>query len=385
MNVVGLVAERELRDAFRSRAYWVIMAILFIGSLAVVVVPRLVTQDETHDVGVAGDAPSTVVERLEGLAEAFDVGLEVEQLHGRGDAIEAVRTERLEAALVFGPDGPVLVRRVGTSETLVAIAGQAAAAAMSQQRLVDAGLDAAVAREALDAPPPAELTVDGDRPARTNIAYGVSFMLYVMLLFGGMGVATGVAVEKSTRIAEVLVTTVRPTHLLAGKVLGIGLSTFLLLLIGLIPFLAAMGAGELSVPAGAVGDVVAGFGWFVLGFAMYAIGFGVLGALVDRQEDLGSAVAPFSILLVLSLGVAMHGRNAPDSLPVVVGSLFPLSAPIVMPVRLAGGGASAVEVVLAIVLCLLTIALLVRVGGAAYHRALLRGGRRLRLAEVLRA
>jgi ABC-2 type transport system permease protein len=382
---VLLVARRELTETFRSRSYWVTMAVLLLAVAAGVVVPRLFDASTSYDLGLAGPAPDGIDQDLQGLAAAFDADLVVVALDDLAAAVAAVDGGEVDAAVVFGDDGPTLVRRAGTADALLAVAGQATVSASVRERLGAAGLDAAAAQEVLATPPPQELTVDGDQPGRSAAAYFLSLVLYLALLMGGMGVAQGVAVEKSSRIAEVLVATVRPAHLLAGKVLGIGTSTVLLLLAGAVPASLAVVVGAIDLPSVAVLDLLGGVGWFVLGYAIYATGFAALGALVDRQEDLGAAVGPAMVPLILAYFAAFQAQAAPTSTLARVTSIFPLSAPIVMPVRIAEGVVEPVEVVAAIVSGLVAFLLLVRVAGAVYQRALLRGGRRLSLREAFRS
>jgi len=383
VNHLWLVMQRELRETFRSRIYWVTMALLVAGVAAAIVVPRLLESDARYDLGLVGGAPAGIEDDLHSLAAAFDVDLDVVAFDDRTAAQRAVHDDDVDAALVFDPDRTTLLRRSGTSGTLTALAGQAAASASARERLVDAGLAPHVAADALATPPPTEVTVDDDQPGRSAVAYFVSLMLYMALFIGGVSVASGVAVEKSSRIAEVLVTTVRPSRLLAGKVLGAGTTTMLLLLAAAIPFSVAVAVGAVDVPTTTIGDVASGLGWFVLGYAIYATGFAALGALVDRQEDLGGAIGPLSASLVLSYLAAMQAQSAPGSVLARITSMFPLSSPVVMPVRIAEGAAHIGEVTVAVLLGLAAAVLLTRIGGTVYRRALLRGGRRLRLTEVL--
>ena len=381
---IRLVAGRELQETFRSRSYWITSAVLLVAVAAGIILPRLFDGGSSYDLGLAGDPPPGIEEDLQALAEAFDTELEVVPVADRAEAIRVVDGDDVDAALVFDGGGATLVRRAGTSDTLIALAGQATVSSSVRAGLDDAGLDPATAQSVLATPPPTELTVDDDQPGRSAAAYFMSLLLYFALLMGGMGVAQGVAVEKSSRIAEVLVATVRPAHLLAGKVLGVGLSTLLLLLTAAVPFSVAVAVGAIDLPSVAALDILGGVGWFVLGYAIYATGFAALGALVDRQEDLGAATGPAMVPLVLAYFASFQAQSAPESLLARITSLFPLSSPIVMPVRIAEGVVEPIEVVAAIVLGLLAFLLFVRVGGAIYQRALLRGGgRRLTLREAL--
>lgn len=384
MRHVWLVAGREVRETFRSKAYWISMGLLLAGLAAAIVLPRLLGSEPSYDVGVAGDVPAGATDQLASIARSADVELDLVALDDERAATRAVEGGDLDAALLFG-DGPTtLVRQSRTSETLVGLTVQASTQIDAARRLADAGLDAEEATEVLAARPPVERVVDDGQPGRSSVAYGSGLVLYLALLLGGMGVATGVAVEKSTRVAEVLVTVVRPAHLLAGKVLGSGATTLLLVLAAAIPVTTAIAVGAIDVPSAAALDVVTSVGWFVLGFATYATGFAALGALVDRQEDLGGAVGPLTSALILSYLATFQVQQAPDAPFAVALSIFPLSAPMIMPVRISEGAASVPEVIIAVLVGLATLALLVRVGSTVYRRALLRGGRRLGLIEVLR-
>jgi ABC-2 type transport system permease protein len=250
--------------------------------------------------------------------------------------------------------------------------------------LAGSGLDEPTIVAALAPTPPTEVRVDAEQSGRLGVAWVTGLVLYLAIFMGGMGVAQGVAIEKATRIAEVLVTSVRPSVLLAGKVVGLGVSTLLIVLAGAVPFAVAIAGGWVDVPSAAALDVLSGIGWFVLGFTIYATAFGALGALVDRQEDLGAAVGPVSTILVLSYIATIQAAGDPGSTLARVLSIVPFSAPMVMPVRVGAGSATAVEVLAAVGFGLVTIAVLARVGGVIYRRALLRGGQRLKLSHVLR-
>jgi ABC-2 type transport system permease protein len=384
MNHVWLVAGRDLREAFRSKAYWVTMALLLVGVGASIVLPRLLQSDPSYDLALTGEVPAALEDDLAAIADALDVELDVRTVDDVAAAERSVRDGEVDAALAFADDETTVIRRSQSSETLVGLAGQAAVSSSAGERLAEAGLTPAEAAEVLSIPPPTERTVDDEQPGRSGVAYATGLVLYLALFMGGMGVASGVAVEKSTRVAEVLVTTVRPAHLLAGKVLGVGASTLLLVLAGAVPFAIAIAQGAIDVPQAAALDVLGAVGWFILGYAIYAMGFAALGALVDRQEDLGGAIGPVTTALVLSYFATFQAQGDPDSTLAVVTSIFPLSSAMVMPVRIAEGAASLLEVALAIGVGLATFALLVRVGGTIYRRALLRGGRRLKVREVLR-
>jgi ABC-2 type transport system permease protein len=196
-------------------------------------------------------------------------------------------------------------------------------------------------------------------------------------------VAEGVAQEKGTRVMELLVCRVRPRELLAGKVLGIGL-------VGLGQMLLALSAGAIGiaalgtvdVPAAVPAALAAAVLWFALGYAFRSVAFAAVGALVSRAEDLQAAVAPLTWTMLACALVAPVASDFPDEWFIRVASQFPLTAPFVMPVRIAVGNVPAWEVALAAAITAAATYGLVRLGGAIYSGALLRTGARPRLRDV---
>lgn len=383
MRHIKLIAGRELTEAFRSKGYWVTVAVFVLLVAAAIVVPRFFDSETTYHVGLAGDVPAGLTDDLEALVAAFDANLETSTYPDRDAAVEVVSDDEIDVALVFEADEAFLIRRDLSSDTLVGIVNQVAVSASARNVLVDAGLDTTTINTALAPAPPTEIRVDAEESGRLGIGWATGLVLYLAIFMGGMSVASGVAIEKSTRIAEVLVSTVRPTHLLTGKVLGVGLSTLVIVLAGAIPFAAAIVAGWVDVPSAAAIDVVAAVGWFILGYGIYAVAFGAMGALVDRQEDVGTAVGPLSTIVVLSYLGTIVAAGDPNGLVSRIISIIPFSAPMVMPVRIAAGSATWGEVALAVGVGIVTFLVLARVGGVIYRRALLRGGQRLKLRHVL--
>jgi ABC-2 type transport system permease protein len=211
-------------------------------------------------------------------------------------------------------------------------------------------------------------------------------VLYSLLILFAQFVAQGVVEEKSSRVVELLLATMRPWQLLAGKILGLGV-----LGLGQIAVIAAIGIGGalafdvVELPGELVGTVLWLLFWFVLGYALFASLFAVAASLVSRQEDLGSVLTPASLVLVAGFIVAIQAASDPESTLAVVTSYVPGLSPMVMPVRQAAGDVALWEVAVAVLLMLVAIALVVRLGGRVYSGALLRTGGRTKLKEALRA
>jgi ABC-2 type transport system permease protein len=126
--------------------------------------------------------------------------------------------------------------------------------------------------------------------------------------------------------------------------------------------------------------------WFVIGYTLYSTMFAVLGALASRMEEASNATTPVSLL---ATGVYLVGLlvvpNDPDGTIARIGTLFPPSAPMIVPLRAAFGAIEPWEAILAAVLALATIWGLFVVGGRVYSGAVLRIGGRVRLRDAWRA
>jgi ABC-2 type transport system permease protein len=213
----------------------------------------------------------------------------------------------------------------------------------------------------------------------------VAIVLFISLQIYGIQVGQGVAEEKESRIVEILLATVRPGQLLAGKVVGVGLVGLLqLAIIGAVGLLLIARTHVVSIPAVGAGVIVGGLLWFVLGFALYAVLLAAAGSLVSRVQDVQLASLPIimalSVAYVVSLVVVLPD---PNSLAGTVLSLVPFLAPVAMPARMAAG-APAWQVGLAVVLTLATIGAAIWLASRIYANSVLRIGARVGFGEALR-
>ena len=238
-------------------------------------------------------------------------------------------------------------------------------------------------------------TVEALQPASQSgyegPAYGIS-MVMISLLLGalissGSIIAMGVVEEKTSRVVEILLATIKPTQLLAGKVLGIGvygLFQIVVLAGALAGALAALGlTADIEVNIGA--SLALLIVWFLLGYALFALLFGGFAALVSRQEEIGSVTTPLMFLLFVPYYTTLFVvPGDPDSTVVRVLSQIPFFAPFMMPARDAFGAVAGWELALSMGIALLTIPLLVWVAARVYQRGVLHTGGRMKLAEALK-
>ena len=125
--------------------------------------------------------------------------------------------------------------------------------------------------------------------------------------------------------------------------------------------------------------------WFVMGFAFYAGLFAVSGSLVSRMEELQNALVPINLIIFVSFFVSIGALQDPDSTMAIVASVVPFSAALAMPVRIALGTATPVQVALSIGLLLAGTAALVPLSARLYSGAVLKTGSRVKIRDAWRS
>jgi ABC-2 type transport system permease protein len=379
--IVGLVAAREASTRLRDKNFVIgsiVMVVLLLGILGFQVAANS-GADEAR-IGVVGET-GAFESSLNTQADAMRIDLTVVPLDDDAAARTAVEAEDVDAAVVdASAEGARLLVRE-PDDRLQALVGGALTNAAVAQQLADAGVQ-------LEMP---ELTVTSlsraasDGQAVVVALVGVS-MLYGLLILFAQFVAQGVVEEKSSRVVELLLSTIKPWQLLAGKLVGLGLLGLgQMALISVLGVTGALAFDLVDVPGALIGTVVTVVCWFVLGYAFYASVFAAAASLVSRQEDLGSVIAPTSMLLVVSFIIAIQAASSPAGTLATVTSFVPGLSPMVMPVRMAAGEAAIWEVAVSALLMLVAIVVVVRLGGRIYAGALLRTTGKVKLREALRA
>jgi len=191
--------------------------------------------------------------------------------------------------------------------------------------------------------------------------------------------------EKSTRISEVLLAVLRPSQVLVGTVVAVGTVTLVQLLVLAAPLAVAVQVTDnIGLPPVAAGDFALAVAWFLLGFMLYAFLFAAAAALVDKITEVSSAILPVTMILLISYMLSITVVTSdPGGRWSLAASMFPLSAPLAMPIRWASGEVPIYQLVLAMALTAATAVLLVSVASSIYRRALLITGRRVRLREMI--
>lgn len=380
-----LVARREFVERVREKGFVVSTAVTLAILVAFIVLTAVFNRGATFDLAVVGDGSRPLAEQAAAVASTLEIEVMLRDLDGEAAAEDALRAGDIDAAVI---DGERIVVKADPPAELVAVIQGVSVSERSRAALLGAGLSPEDVRSVLDQRPlPVRSLepVDDERRANSNVATIGVIALYGQILGFGYWVASGVVEEKSSRVVEVLLATLRPSQLLRGKILGIGLLGLVqLLLIGVVGLVTAQLVGSLDFPSGALATVGVVLAWFVVGYFLYAGLFAVAGSIVTRQEDLQTTMTPLTLVMVASFFIGLTAVGDPSSTLATVASFLPFSAPLVMPSRIVLGEVSVVEVVVSAALAIGVTIALVPIATRVYSRAVLQTSR-VRLRQVMRA
>ncbi len=385
----GLVAGREIRERMRGRLFRVVTLILFAAVAAAVVIPTIHTATTTSQtVGVVPGSTSLDTE-LRGLAN--DVGLSVTIVHESdvSHARAALSAGRL-AMVLDGTENILVNDPVSASDTS---AGARFVRAVSvtlgaQRAFAQAGLTPQQAATVGRAKPLAVESIHPAKQVRTTAE--ATALLGVVLVFIVLNqyltwTLMGVMEEKASRVVEVLLATVRPIQLLAGKVIGIG-AVALVQAVALVAFALVLAAavGSSLVQGAAPLVVAATLTWLVLGYAFYSWLYAAAGSLAERQDQVQSVALPLSAPLIFGYVVSLAGASSGNpSLLLKVLAYLPPTAPFAMPTLIGFGAATWWQFLLSVAVTLVCTVGVALVAARVYRTAVLQTGRRVRLRELV--
>lgn len=408
MTPVWAVIRREYLQRVRSK--WFVLSTLGVPVLilAAVFLPAffgaggergrrtVLLVDETdvlaERVAAALDETGLLVERLPAGEELGALSRRVTE--GEAEGVVVLDGETLERGRVryLAGSAPSPVRRVALRQAVV----QAAL----EHRLEGEGVDIA----ALLSGGELDVQVLGSEgegmqdPAFLSV-YGGTFLLYMVVLLYAVSVMRSVLEEKTNRIVEVVISSMRPWHLMLGKILGVGAVglTQLLVWLALGTFIAAVGLPALVAarPELARLENVEAFlpglrylGLFLVfflgGYFIFSSLYAAVGAMCNTDQEAQQAQTPLVFLLVAPVVLLVGVMQAPSTPASVALSLVPFFSPILMFARAALGAAPAWQVGLSVVLMGLTVVGVAWVAGRIYRTGILMAGKRPTLPELWR-
>lgn len=250
----------------------------------------------------------------------------------------------------------------------------------------------------LEKPINLEIKYLSETPARNPEAVETFFFPYIIalvfyiIIFGSSSLLlNSVTEEKQSRVIEILMTSITPLQMLAGKVVALGAA-------GILQMVAWAGIGtSLYSLAGrdsallenlgeiSTGLIIWGIVYFVLGFAIYATLMAGLGALVTNLREASQASIVIMLPLIAPLVFTSALASRPNSSLSVAFSLFPLTAPVSMPMRLSAGIVPVWQILLSIVLLIGAAILVIRSVAGMFRAQHLLSGQAFRLGLFFKA
>ena len=222
----------------------------------------------------------------------------------------------------------------------------------------------------------------------------ITMVIFFAVYYYGYGVAMSVAQEKTSRVMETLVVSAKPSRILLGKCLAMGvlgllqLSAFLI--VGalswslLIPADFTIAGMPLSLSAFTLPTALLTLVYFLLGYALYAVINSVCGATVSRAEDLSSAMMPAILISMVSFYAAYIVMFLPSEGIKRIVTYIPFTSPFIMPYRLLNDTVSSLDIAVSLLLLLVSILLVALASVRIYSASVLRYGQRIRLKDMFR-
>jgi len=419
MSKIWVVVRREFLSRVKTKWFVISTVLGPVFMAAFVLLPMLMATQGGRERSIAvvdmseAGFGQTVTDLLNGPAPVRAVRVET--------AVADVEQVADSLALVVGRkelDGFLLISDETVQDGRVEYRGSNASAQMDMEilrrilekatlteRLKARGVDPQLVAEATIQLNMRTVTVRGGEATEQTgeatflLAYFMWFLLYLAILLYGVQVLGAVVEEKTTRIVEVLVSSLKPFQLLAGKVLGVGAVGLFQLLVWAVTarllftqreliagFFGFQGSAQaFSLPDVPIDTIVVLLVYFVLGYFLYAAMFAAVAATSSTEAEARQAQAPVTMLLVIPAVISLMAMiTEPDGGLFVALTLIPLSSPIAMPGRWVVSDVTVAELVASVLLLVAALGMVTWIAGRIYRTGILMHGKRPGAREILK-
>jgi len=380
-----LIARREIAERSRAKSFRIVTVVLMLAVAAAVVIPALVGHHQkTEKVGVLGASDPAITRAALEAGRVTGNRVSVAPVASLDVAHRLLRAGTLAAVVADGRE--VLIKQQpisGTSSSSATFPGALAQLVVLERRLAPGTAASALTGGT-------GLPVRGVQPPPRSVAsrftaLGVNLLIYIVIFFYGMRITQAVGEEKTSRVVEVLLATVRSTQLLTGKLIGFAAIALAQMLAAGVAFaVLAVAVGSHAIRGSAGGVVLVGALWLVLGFGLYCSAFAAAGSMITRQSDAPNAALPLLIPLIVAYSLSNSALFGGSSSFFHVLAFIPWTAPIAMTTMFAVGAAPVWQVLVSALLCIVATVGTAKLAGVVYQRSVMRTGARVKLRQVLR-
>ena len=410
MHNVWLIAKREYLEQVRGKAFkitTIVIPLVFVGIFTLIYVAGKNSGTGKH-IAVASSDPVLAGKVQQQLSSDKDAQMTVEVVAPASDADRRQLADRIDKKQLDGylwlqtaagrsqASGTYESRTSGDFSTIARLTDAVTRAAM-QQQLAARGLSAGDIDSLTKEVKIRTLQVQNGKTSSSSAmgtfwaAYVMAFLLSFTVVMYGMNVGRSVIQEKTSRIFEVMLASVKPEEMLAGKLVGIGS-------VGITQIGIWIAAASLFAGSALAGKLMSGdmafhvapveivlFGvYFLLGYLLYSALFAGLAATVSTEQELQQYSPLAAVPIWLSFGMITFIVSNPNSVWSVAISMFPPCAPITMFLRMASQFPPAWQIAVSILLMILTIFLVLWIASRIYRVGILMYGKRATLPEMLR-
>jgi ABC-2 type transport system permease protein len=418
MSEMMLIVQREFLERVRTKAF-VLGTLLFpVLMLVMIVLPTLLDRGGSERrIVLVDEAPGTVGEQFIANLTTPREGREdnvyqVERATGSATELQAQLTERVLAEEIDGY--VVLPADVLTSNAVdyrarsiasfrvVADLRTAASRAVQAERLQQAGLDGAQVTALIQPVQISEARVTargeegGDAMSTFYVVYMMAFLIYFMVVFYGASLLRSVLEEKTNRIAEVMVSSVKAGHLMMGKIFGVAGAALLQVVAWGVILAVVLTQSDLlmqrfNVPpeifqalAIPIPVAAAFIAFFLLGFLFYSAMFAALGAAVNSEQEAQSLQMVVILPLIVPLIFLGSITNEPFGTAATVLAMVPFTSPLAMPMRMGAAPIATSQILLSLAILAISVVVIAWMAGKIYRIGILATGKKPTLSEIVR-
>lgn len=385
MNRLGVIIKEVYRKNVLSWSFfWMIASpIIMVG---VVLAIGYFVGSSQSDSSVGNIAVIDANAEVQEIIEEVNTGNQIQYDFDRSQADEALQTDDIDGYLIFGDDvsNPMYYRKTTSKDISLAPFEEA----LSQYNFVNSAEEMGLTGEQLTQIQDTAVSINSINVSRNEagevveqsaqdpvmfvrigIAYAVSIIVFIFIMNYVSIISQEIAVEKGSRIMEIILSSVSPTAHFLGKLIGIllviltqvviyiglyFLISFVLRQLNLLDSFEGLNIGELL--QGSSNVVILGIVYAISGILIYTVLAGFLGSLVSKTEDVNKMITPIIFLALGGFYVGMFALNSTNNPLVRITSQIPLFTPFIMPFRVAAETVSSTEIVISIVVSVLFMA-----------------------------
>lgn len=421
---IRLIASREIRTRVAMRSYkWsLIIQVVIVALIAMspIIIARFTGVDDSgptvRNVAVVNQTDTDAITGLSSglmiLTADSGSAWDLVEVAAEDDARAQLDAGDVDAVVIVVPEGNELAFTILTEsgdpqssveQTLIAAASSMAISyqieqsGLSESDVMD--VFAPPALQITQADPEAENEDSTGNLVNFVIAYAATIIIFVFVVMYGQWIAQGVVEEKASRIMEIMVNAATPRDLLAGKIVGIMMTALMqfvpiVLTAGIIASFQTQIGSFFGVREDQLFDINFGviawssMAWFLLyfmlGFLLYGALYAGVGSLVSRQEEVGTAVAPMTTVMMIGYFAALLSVSNPDGMVARVAYLFPGTSVFVAMIRLLTGNPEPWEIAVSIIGLLVFIVLAMLMAARLYRVGVLMYGQAPKITDIFK-